>query len=129
MDDLFDDTPPHKIARTSDPQTSKDAAKEAPTGKMREFVLNLVVLAGKRGITIKEMTRANTHIQSSSITSRPNELEKTGHVFYQGDKRDGNHRVIRAIEYDTGRRECGKCGCVLLSFYDMKCQSPNCKKD
>lgn len=128
MDDLFDDTPPHKLSRTSDPQTSKDAAKTAPTGKMREFVLNLVVLAGKSGITPKEMTRANTHIQASSITSRPNELEKTGHVFYQGDRRDGN-RVIRSSEYDTGRRECGKCGGSLLSFYEMKCQSPKCKKD
>ena len=127
MKDLFDNQEPYKLARASDPQTSKDAAKTAPTGKMREFVLNLVVLAGKRGITIKEMTKANTHIQSSSITSRPNELEKTGYVFYQGDKRDGNHRVIRAAEYDTGRRECDKCGGSLLNFYEMKCQSPKCK--
>ena len=126
MKDLFDNEEPYKLARTTDPQTSKDAAKTAPTGKMREFVLNLVILSGKSGITPKEMTRANTHIQASSITSRPNELEKTGHVFYQGDRRDGN-RVIRSSEYDTGRRECGKCGYVLLSFYDMKCQSPKCK--
>lgn len=128
MDDLFDDTPTHKLARTSDPQTSKDAATTAPTGKMRRFVLDLVILAGKNGITTKEMTRANTHIQASSITSRPNELEKAGHIFYQGDKRDGG-RVIRSIQYDSGTRECGKCGGSLLSFYEMKCQSPKCYRD
>ena len=47
MDDLFDDTPAHKLARTTDPQTSKDAATAAPTGKMRKFVLDLIILAGK----------------------------------------------------------------------------------
>ena len=127
MDDLFDDTPAHKLARTTDPQTSKDAATAAPTGKMRKFVLDLIILAGKNGTTNKEMTRANAHIQASSITSRPNELEKAGHVFYRGDKRDGC-RVIRSSEYDTGTRECSKCSGVLLSFYKMKCQSPKCNK-
>ena len=86
MDDLFDDTPTHKLARTSDPQTSKDAATTAPTGKMRRFVLDLVILAGKNGITTKEMTRANTHIQASSITSRPNELERLDTFFIKAIK-------------------------------------------
>jgi len=128
MDDLFDDTPAHKLARTTDPQTSKDAATAAPTGKMRKFVFDLINSSGKEGITIKEMTQAHPHIQSSSITSRPNELEKAGHVFYRGDKRDGG-RVIRSSDYDTGTRECSKCSGVLLSFYKMKCQSPKCNKD
>ena len=46
------------------------------------------------------MTRAHLELSNSSISSRPNELEKMGLVFYQGDKRDGS-RVIRAIEYKT----------------------------
>ena len=95
--DLFRDTPPFRIARTDDPQTSKDAAAIAPTGKMRNLVYDLIVAAGKNGTTIKEMVKANPDIQASSITSRPNELEKQGLVGYQGDRRNGS-RVIRAIE-------------------------------
>ena len=48
MDDLFDDTPAHKLARTTDPQTSKDAATAAPTGKMRKFVLDLIIFCWQR---------------------------------------------------------------------------------
>jgi hypothetical protein len=126
MRDLFDDTPPHEIARTADPQTSKDAAQIAPTGRMRTFVLDMIKEAGKKGITIKEMTRANPDVQSSSITSRPNELEKMGLVFILGDKRDGS-RIIRDKKWDNGFRVCGKCSGVLQEFYNHECQSPKCK--
>jgi len=92
----------HKLARNEDPQTSKDAANKVALKitKMRQFVLDLVKQAGAAGITGKEMTRAHLELSNSSISSRPNELEKMGLVFYQGDKRDGS-RVIRAIEYKT----------------------------
>ena len=123
MDDLFDDTPPHKLSRTSDPQTSKDAATAAPTGKMRKFVFDLINSSGKEGITIKEMTQAHPHIQSSSITSRPNELEKAGHVFYRGDKRDGG-RVIRSSKYDTGTRECSKMFRRVTKFLQDEMPKP-----
>jgi len=125
MDDLFDDTEPNKLSRTSDPETSKEAAQIAPTGKMRTFVYDLIIKSGAGGITIKEMTRAYPDIQSSSITSRPNELEKDELIFYLGDRRDGS-RIIRSKDHDTGWRCCHKCGGVLLSFYDNKCQGKDC---
>jgi len=126
MDDLFDDVEPYKLAKTGDPETSKEAAKIAPTGKMRTFVYDLIIKSGLDGITIKEMTKAYSDIQSSSITSRPNELEKSGLIFYRGDRRDGS-RVIRDNKHDTGWRCCPKCSGVLLSFYDNKCQGKECK--
>lgn len=121
MNDLFADTEPRKIARTDGPQTSKDAAAIAPTGKMREFVFNLIALSGRDGVTIKEMTRANSHIQSSSITSRPNELIKLGLVFLRGDRRDGSG-ILRESKYDTKYRLCGKCNGALLEVYNRECQ-------
>ena len=94
-------SPPHTIARRTDPQTSYDAAAKAPTGKMRQFVFDLIEQSGPDGTTIKEMVAANPDIQASSITSRPNELEKQGLVHYRGDKRDGARmpRMTEAIGY------------------------------
>lgn len=123
MRDLFEDSDPNKIVRSSDPQTSKDAAAIAPTGKMRNFVYDIILKAGSEGVTIKEMTRANPGIQSSSITSRPKELEADNLIFYMGDKRDGS-RIIRAKEFDRGYRVCGKCLGVLSAYNDYVCESP-----
>ena len=104
MKDLFDDTPFHTLSRSNDPQTSKDAAAIAPTGKMRMFVYDLIKEAGIKGITTKEMTKRYRDISHSSITSRPNELEKLGLVVYLGDKRDGA-RVIRDSSYKNSTME------------------------
>ena len=95
---IFDDISPHKLHRKDDPETSKEAARTAPLSKRRAFVLNLIEEAGARGVTIREMTKRFPKMPSSSITSRPNELEKLGFIFYAGDKRDGS-RVIRHIDY------------------------------
>lgn len=95
---IFDDVSPHKLHRKNDPETSKEAARTAPLSKRRAFVLNLIEEAGARGVTIREMTKRFPEMPSSSITSRPNELEKLGFIFYAGDKRDGS-RVIRHIDY------------------------------
>ena len=127
MDDLFDDTPPHKLSRTSDPQTSKDAAKTVSSGNDRAEMLEAIQQAGTKGLTLKEYCTKRGY-QMSSKSSRCSELEESGYIFYQGDRCDRS-RIIRAVEHDTGRRECGKCGGSLLSFYEMKCQSPKCKRD
>ena len=55
MDDLFDDTPPYKLSRTSDPQTSKDAAKTVSSGNDRAEMLEAIQQAGTKGLTLKEM--------------------------------------------------------------------------
>ena len=94
-------TPESKLARREDPDTSKAAAHKVAgkLGKMQQYVLELVEQAGERGTTIKEMqVLAHPEKRPSSISSRPNELEKKGVVFYAGDKRDGA-RVIRLIKY------------------------------
>ena len=98
--DLFEDTEPHKLHRKNDPITSKEAAYSSPSGKMRKFVFAQIEEAGERGTTIKKMVFNNPEIPSSSITSRPNELEKLELIFYRGDKR-ANARVIRHIKYKS----------------------------
>ena len=95
---IFDDLSPHKLHRKNAPSTSKDAAYSVPLAKTRAFVLGLIEEAGQKGITIREMTKRFPEISPSSITSRPNELEKLELIFYAGDKRDGS-RVIRHIKY------------------------------
>lgn len=97
---ILDDSSPYKLHRKSDPQTSKEAAYSIPLSKRRVFVLNLIEEAGANGITIREMTKKFPEMPSSSITSRPNELEKLGLIFYAGDKRDGS-RIIRHIKYKS----------------------------
>ena len=95
---IFDNISPHKLHRKNDPKTSKEAAYSINLSKSRTFVLNLIEEAGSKGVTIREMTKRFPEMPSSSITSRPNELEKLGFVFYAGDKRDGS-RIIRHIDY------------------------------
>ena len=65
--------------------------------------LKLIEEAGTNGITIREMTKKFPEMPSSSITSRPNELEKLGLIFYAGDKRDGS-RIIRHIKHSNENR-------------------------
>lgn len=98
MDDMFEDTAPYKLARKESPQTSKDAAQTVPSARMRRYVLSLIDLAGLKGITIKEMVKVHPQYTNSTISSRPSELERGGHIFYAGDKRDRS-RVIRHIKY------------------------------
>ena len=98
MDDLFQDTEPYKIYKKEAPVTSREAAYTAPTGRMRSFVLDLIEQAAEKGVTIREMNISNPQFSTSSISSRPNELEKLGAIFYRGDKRNGS-RVIRHIKY------------------------------
>ena len=95
-------TPGYKLARRDDPDTSKDAADKVACklGKMQQYVLELIEQAGERGTTIKEMQVLAKTKRPSSISSRPNELEKKGLVFYDG-KRDGC-RVIKLIKYKSG---------------------------
>ena len=99
--DLFENIEPHKLHRKNDPQTSKEAAYTMNISKARGFVLNLIEEAGNKGTTTREMTRKFPEKSDSSITSRPNELEKLNLIFYKGDKREGS-RVIRHIKYKTG---------------------------
>jgi len=96
--ELFENIEPYKLHRKNDPETSKQAARSVKLSKARAFVFSLIEKAGENGITIKEMLADNLHLSTSSISSRPNELEKLNLIFYKGDKRN-NSRVIRHIKY------------------------------
>ena len=98
MNDMFEDTAPYKLARKESPQTSKDAAERVPSARMRRYVLALIDLAGRKGTTIREMNKAHPQYTTSTISARPCELERAGHIFYAGDKRDSS-RVMRHIRY------------------------------
>ena len=119
-EDLFANSSPHTIVRKGDAETSHKAAHAVKSGKMREYVYELIKSSGERGTTIKEMVKANPEIQASSITSRPNELEKSALIHYRGDKRDGS-RIMRIMKYKTGYRLCGG-GLVKLKVFNYGCQ-------
>ena len=95
--DLFDNIEPYKLHRKNDPQTSKNAARTVNSGNDRAELLEAIQQAEIKGLTLKEYCTHQGY-QMSSKSSRCCELEKSGHVFYQGDKRDKS-RVIRHIKY------------------------------
>ena len=61
-------------------------------------IISLIDLAGRKGTTIREMNKAHPQYTTSTISARLCELERAGHIFYAGDKRDSS-RVIRHIKY------------------------------
>ena len=122
MDDMFAE-PTHKLVRKNDPETSKEAAAAIPSGNMAKFVYEEIVKAGAVGITANQIKDKYPSLRSASVTARPKTLEQRGLIFYRGDKRDGS-RIIRDSKFDTGRRECPICQCVLLSAHNMICKSP-----
>jgi hypothetical protein len=93
---VFEDTPAYKLARSNDPQTSKDAASEVSSGKMLTLVYKEVVKAGRHGVTTKEIRAMYPYLPYSSITARPAQLEAENRIYYEGDKRD-RCRVMRAV--------------------------------
>ena len=100
------DTKAYKLARANHPQTSKNSARVSLSGKRRELVYREVVNAGGKGISAKEIYEKyrNEIKGQSSISSRPNELEKEGLVFYAGDTREGS-RVIRDVKWEASLTE------------------------
>ena len=94
---LFDNIEPYKLHRKNDPQTSKDASKTVNSGSDRAELLEAIQQAEIKGLTLKEYCTHRGY-QMSSKSSRCCELEESGHIFYQGDKRDRS-RVIRHIKY------------------------------
>jgi SOS-response transcriptional repressor LexA len=96
-------TDPKTLARTNDPQTSKDAASNVKASQLEQAVLDFIESQGNYGATIAECVKHFNPESSSSITSRPSGLERKNLIFYRGDTRKGNsgrqQRIIRAIRY------------------------------
>ena len=122
--DMFEATPPHKLARTYSPATSKQAAHKVDTKKRLELVYADIVASGEMGTTGKEIVGRRSGVPYSSITARFKQLEEDGRIFYLGDVREGA-RVARDKEFDCNYRVCPKCTCVLLEFYNYECHRCN----
>ena len=112
-DNDFEDTEAFKLFRNTDPHTSKEAAFLLDTHRARKFVLQVVKDAGIDGITVPEMQRKYPLFTGGTISSRPNELEKEGKIFYTEETRapfNGEGRqaqIMRAAKYKKFFREDG----------------------
>ena len=98
MSDLFY-TPPHELHRSTDPDTSTEAAEALDTTKLEADVYNFIKSSGDDGVTIAQCVLHFNPTSQSSITSRPAALERKGLIYYAGDTRTGasnrQQRVIR----------------------------------
>ena len=108
--DTFDLFEPHKLARSDDPDTSKEAANslEGELSRLRAAVLRAIEDAGMEGLTLKELQLMFPGKTGGTISSRPNDLRKQGLVIHvendkRGTPRKGN--VIRASKYKKYFRE------------------------
>jgi anaerobic selenocysteine-containing dehydrogenase len=101
-DDDFENADPHTLARTTDPDTSKEAAYSALTGKLQKIAYNYILASGANGMTIRELEDKygrGRNVRGGSMSARPNDLEKKGLIFYLGDRR-GRSRVMRVKEWE-----------------------------
>jgi hypothetical protein len=88
------------LARDTDPQTSKEAAKLVDPSKLEKIVLN-VIRSFPNGCISQDVECALPHIRASSITPRYRPLMNKGLIEFTDEKRPGfsgrNQRVMRAI--------------------------------
>ena len=101
-DDDFENADPHTLARTTDPDTSKEAAYAALTGKLQKIAYTYILALGPNGMTIRELEDKygrGRNVRGGSMSARPNDLEKKGLIFYLGDRR-GRSRVMRVKEWE-----------------------------
>jgi len=124
---LFENTDPHKMVRTTDPETSRAAARKVQSGELKKFVFARIAETKMVGITMAEVAERNPQHSINTVSPRGKPLEEEGLIFYMGDRRDGS-RIMRDAKLDPGYRVCSKCLGVLAKFYDYKCQSAKCKK-
>lgn len=110
MKDLFDNmkdsmdkffgTAPFKLARTDDPQTSKDAAQAVDSTKLEQIVYE-AIKAFPDGCISDEVLEALPEHRYSSITPRYRALLNKGYIEITGTKdgRSGKkQRIMKAIK-------------------------------
>ena len=90
-DDDFENADPHTLARTTDPDTSKEAAYAALTGKLQKIAYTYI-------LELEDKYGRGRNVRGGSMSARPNDLEKKGLIFYLGDRR-GRSRVMRVKEW------------------------------
>jgi len=104
-----DPTPPHKLYRKHDPDTSREAAEGINVTKL-ELQVYLAVCSFRDQPIIGEDVRPRLpDVHFNSITPRFKALEKKGLITYTGEKRPGesgrNQRVLIATKFWKGETE------------------------
>ena len=88
------------LARATDPETSKEAARSVDPTKMEQIVLE-AIKSFPDGCISQDVENALPHIRVSSITPRFRPLIRKGLVIDTGEKRPGfsgrSQRVMRAV--------------------------------
>lgn len=104
MNDLFDyGTPSFKLARTGDPETSKEAAEQVETNRLEKMMHDTIRSFGDRGCISDEVRAKHPGLSYSSVTARFSALKEKGLIVAGPDKRPGrsgkNQFVMRSAEF------------------------------
>jgi hypothetical protein len=94
-------TSPHKLHRTDDPATSKEAAYAVDSTKLEKMVYDVIAKAGAEGIHSDGIRNTlPSSLPYSSVTARYKALVEKGLIEYTGERRKGDsgrgQRVMRA---------------------------------
>jgi hypothetical protein len=124
----FSDAPAHRLARKTDPSTSKEAAKKVRTSKNEKAVYEFILACGAKGCISEQVVDAlvrdsDKKIPYSSISGRFRTLMDKKFIFDSGERRiasTGNkQRVMVAYKYYddvehipivTKQKRCPHCG-------------------
>lgn len=94
-------TPPKKLARILDPETSHEAAGKVDTTVLERMVYNAIVGYGQHGCISDDVQQIFSHLPYSSVTARYKALSDKGLIVYTGEKRPGrsgrSQRVMVAL--------------------------------
>jgi hypothetical protein len=96
------ETHPSRLARKSDPSTSKEAAEAFDSSTMEELVYNDICSFGETGCIIDDIISKHPNIPVNSLAPRVAQLCHKKLVVYTGEKRYGNHKrkqlVVRKFD-------------------------------
>lgn len=81
-------TDPKKLARSSDPDTSKQAAQRVNSGSWESKVHRAIIAAGLYGATIAEVSEIYCNVSLVTISPRFAPLANKGLIFDSGWRRD-----------------------------------------
>jgi len=83
-------TSTHMLYRTTDPDTSREAAESINVNRMESIVLFHIWNSGPNGVTQDELlAELSPHYRYSTVTSRPAALKRKGLVVDSGERRPG----------------------------------------
>jgi len=89
-------TESHKLARTCDPETSREAAEKVDSASWEEKIHNWVKSKGLRGGTPTEAREEHPEAPYSTVGARFAALKRKGLIFPNGDKRENSAVLVDA---------------------------------